>query len=89
MKYRLCRSMKVCDQIKVAILILLRHWLSIWIHPTLQQPPKQKITDPDELQEYRLRKRKEFEDNIRKNRSSIGNWIKYTKWEESQHEIAR
>eukprot|EP00057_Strongylocentrotus_purpuratus_P011966 XP_011666440.1 PREDICTED: crooked neck-like protein 1 isoform X3 [Strongylocentrotus purpuratus] len=52
-------------------------------------PPKQKITDPDELQEYRLRKRKEFEDNIRKNRSMVGNWIKYAKWEESQNEIAR
>ncbi|XP_038072799.1 crooked neck-like protein 1 [Patiria miniata] len=52
-------------------------------------PPKQKITDPDELQEYRLRKRKEFEDNIRKNRSSVTNWIKYASWEESQREIDR
>ncbi|XP_072167131.1 crooked neck-like protein 1 [Diadema setosum] len=52
-------------------------------------PPKQKITDPDELQEYRLRKRKEFEDSIRKNRSSVGNWINYAKWEQSQHEIDR
>ena len=26
------------------------------------KPPKQKITDPDELHEYRTRKRKEFED---------------------------
>ena len=33
MKYRLCRSMKVCDQIKVAILMLLRHWLSIMNPP--------------------------------------------------------
>ncbi|XP_072032048.1 crooked neck-like protein 1 [Amphiura filiformis] len=52
-------------------------------------PPKQKITDPDELQAYRLRKRKEFEDNIRKNRSSIPNWIKYAQWETSQQEIDR
>lgn len=31
-------------------------------------PPKQKISDPEELAEYRLKKRKGFEDNIRKNR---------------------
>ena len=31
-------------------------------------PPRQKITDPTELAEYRMRKRKGFEDNIRKNR---------------------
>ncbi|KXJ29758.1 crooked neck-like protein 1 [Exaiptasia diaphana] len=52
-------------------------------------PPKQKISDPDELAEYKLRKRKEFEDNIRKNRSSISNWLKYAQWEESQREIQR
>ncbi|KAH8028453.1 hypothetical protein HPB51_016904 [Rhipicephalus microplus] len=47
-------------------------------------PPKQKISDPEELAEYQLRKRKGFEDNIRKNRSVISNWIKYAQWEESQ-----
>ncbi|PIK60198.1 putative crooked neck-like protein 1-like [Apostichopus japonicus] len=52
-------------------------------------PPKQKITDPEELQEYKLRKRKEFEDNLRKNRSVMGNWIKYAAWEDSQNEIDR
>ena len=52
-------------------------------------PPKQKITDPDELQEYRLRKRKFFEDNIRKNRSTVSNWLKYAAWEETQKEIQR
>ena len=31
-------------------------------------PPKQKITDPQELAEFRMKKRKTFEDNIRKNR---------------------
>ena len=53
------------------------------------QPPKQKISDPDELASYRLRKRKGFEDNIRKNRSVITNWLKYAGWEESQQEIQR
>lgn len=52
-------------------------------------PPKQKISDPEELADYRLRKRKAFEDNIRKNRIVVGNWLKYAKWEESQGEIQR
>ncbi|KAI8785071.1 crooked neck-like protein 1, partial [Biomphalaria glabrata] len=52
-------------------------------------PPKQKISDPEELADYRMRKRKMFEDNIRKNRSVMTNWIKYAQWEESQKEIQR
>ncbi|CAG0883503.1 unnamed protein product [Darwinula stevensoni] len=52
-------------------------------------PPKQKISDPEELRDYRMRKRKQFEDNIRKNRGLISNWIKYAQWEESQREIQR
>lgn len=52
-------------------------------------PPKQKISDPEELQAYRLRQRKMFEDNIRKNRTQMVNWIKYAGWEESQKEIQR
>ncbi|KAK6017307.1 HAT repeat protein, partial [Ostertagia ostertagi] len=52
-------------------------------------PPKTKITDPDELAEFQRKKRKEFEDGIRKNRMQIANWIKYGKWEESIGEIQR
>lgn len=52
-------------------------------------PPKTKITDPDELAEFQRRKRKEFEDGIRKNRMQIANWIKYGKWEESIGELQR
>jgi len=52
-------------------------------------PPKQKITDKTELAEYRMRKRKQFEDNIRKNRSVMVNWIKYARWEEEQQEYQR
>nr|CAJ38789.1 crooked neck protein [Platynereis dumerilii] len=55
----------------------------------VQPPPKQKISDEAELKEYRLRKRKAFEDNIRKNRSLMTNWLKYAQWEESQKEIQR
>ena len=53
------------------------------------QPPKQKISDPHELADYQHRKRKVFEDSIRKNRLSIATWIKYAHWEESQKEIQR
>jgi crooked neck len=41
------------------------------------------------LADYQLRKRKAFEDELRKNRSVITNWIKYAKWEESQKELQR
>lgn len=55
----------------------------------LPPPPKQKISDPAELADYQLRRRKQFEDNIRKNRTVISNWLKYAQWEESQKEIQR
>ncbi|KXS18003.1 pre-mRNA-splicing factor clf1 [Gonapodya prolifera JEL478] len=57
-----------------------------------EAPPKiplQKIVDREELDEYKLKKRKEFEDKIRRNRTHIGHWIKYATWEESQHEYER
>ncbi|KAK9114221.1 hypothetical protein Syun_021018 [Stephania yunnanensis] len=53
------------------------------------RPPKQKITDHTELADYRLRKRKEFEDLIRRVRWNSNVWIKYAKWEESQKDFAR
>jgi len=53
------------------------------------RPPKQKITDSNELSEYRLRKRKEFEDHIRRVRHIPTVWVKYAKWEESQKDFAR
>ncbi|VBB25931.1 unnamed protein product [Acanthocheilonema viteae] len=52
-------------------------------------PPKTKISDPEELAEYQRKRRKEFEDNIRKNRSQIANWVKYAKWEENIGEMQR
>eukprot|EP00049_Salpingoeca_infusionum_P017943 m.355058 g.355058 ORF g.355058 m.355058 type:complete len:665 (+) comp17170_c0_seq1:140-2134(+) len=51
--------------------------------------PKQNISDPEELNEFRLSKRKIYEDNIRRNRGNVGNWIKYALWEETQGEIER
>ncbi|CAH8278126.1 unnamed protein product [Arabidopsis lyrata] len=51
--------------------------------------PKQKITDSTELSDYRLRRRKEFEDQIRRARWNIQVWVKYAQWEESQMDYAR
>ncbi|KAG8382152.1 hypothetical protein BUALT_Bualt05G0046900 [Buddleja alternifolia] len=53
------------------------------------RPPKQKITDATELGDYRLRKRKEYEDLIRRVRWNKSVWVKYAKWEESQKDFAR
>ena len=40
------------------------------------KPPTQKITDVTELNEYRLRKRKEFEDLVRRVRWNVSIWVK-------------
>ena len=40
------------------------------------KPPTQKITDITELNEYRLRKRKEFEDLVRRVRWNSSVWVK-------------
>lgn len=53
------------------------------------KPPRQQITDKDELQEYRTRRRKEFEDAIRMQRQHLGNYIKYAMFEEQQQEFER
>ena len=42
------------------------------------KPPKQKITDQTELDEYRLRKRKEYEDLVRRVRWNSSIWVKVT-----------
>lgn len=52
-------------------------------------PPKQKIQDAEELADYQMRQRKGFEDNIRKNRIVMSNWLKYAKWEEKQNQVDR
>jgi crooked neck len=57
--------------------------------PEEAQAPRQRIADEDELQMYRVRKRKEFEDIIRRQRQNIGAWTKYAQWEASQQEFRR
>ncbi|VDB87076.1 unnamed protein product [Peniophora sp. CBMAI 1063] len=51
--------------------------------------PKQRVEDFEELNEYRGRKRKEFEERIRRNRGSIKEWLQYANWEASQNEFNR
>ncbi|KAK9493218.1 hypothetical protein V1508DRAFT_416653 [Lipomyces doorenjongii] len=56
--------------------------------PSLQIP-KQRIADLEELHEFQGRKRKEYEDALRRNRLNINQWIRYAQWELEQKEFAR
>ncbi|KAF8513591.1 protein prenylyltransferase [Hysterangium stoloniferum] len=51
--------------------------------------PKQRVEDYEELHEYRGRKRKEFEERIRRTRGSLKEWTSYASWEASQGEFDR
>ncbi|KAK6778711.1 hypothetical protein RDI58_025429 [Solanum bulbocastanum] len=51
--------------------------------------PKQKITDPTEVADYLLRKRKEFESLISRVGWNKSVWVKYAEWEESQKDLKR
>ncbi|QRW25632.1 pre-mRNA-splicing factor CLF1 [Rhizoctonia solani] len=46
--------------------------------------PRQRVEDFEELHEYRGRKRKEFEERIRRTRGSVKEWQAYASWEASQ-----
>ncbi|KAK6202767.1 cell cycle control protein [Scheffersomyces amazonensis] len=43
--------------------------------------PAQSIQDLDELRSFQLKKRKEYEQQLNKNRLNFGQWIRYAKWE--------
>ena len=53
------------------------------------QAPTQRFADLEELHEYQGRKRKEFEDYVRRNRVNLKNWTSYAQWELEQKEFAR
>jgi crooked neck len=54
------------------------------------KPPELKLTDPEELAEYRQSKRKQFEDNVRRvGRWNNGVWVKYAEWEVTQSDYRR
>ncbi|KAF9616182.1 hypothetical protein IFM89_028958 [Coptis chinensis] len=55
----------------------------------IQKPVKHKITDSEELLEYRLQKRKEFEDKVRGRSKDLAVWIRYAQWEVSQKDFSR
>ncbi|OMO75157.1 RNA-processing protein, HAT helix [Corchorus olitorius] len=55
----------------------------------VQRPAKRKLVDIDEVDDYRLKKRKEFEDNISRHRGDTSLWIKYAQWEALQKEFNR
>ncbi|SPQ18997.1 78ed392a-4d69-4ef4-8b9b-1589e1c09182 [Thermothielavioides terrestris] len=56
---------------------------------TALQKPTQRFADLEELKEYQGRKRREFEDYIRRNRLRLANWFQYAQWELEQKEFAR
>ena len=51
--------------------------------------PTQRFADLEELHEYQGRKRKEFEDYVRRNRINMRNWMQYAQWELEQKEYKR
>lgn len=53
------------------------------------QAPTQRFADLEELHEYQGRKRKEFEDYVRRNRVNMNNWMRYAQWELEQKEYRR
>lgn len=55
----------------------------------LTKPPEWEITDVEELNEYRLKKRRDFEGWILHQRKSIATYTRYAKWEEQQGELSR
>lgn len=53
------------------------------------QAPTQRFADLEELHEFQGRKRKGFEDYVRRNRVNLNNWMRYATWELEQKEFAR
>lgn len=52
--------------------------------------PKQSIQDLDELRSFQLTKRKEYEQQLNKNRLNFGQWLRYAKWEvKHNHDFPR
>ncbi|KAL5314068.1 hypothetical protein ACEPPN_018492 [Leptodophora sp. 'Broadleaf-Isolate-01'] len=53
------------------------------------EKPTQRFADLEELHEFQGRKRKEFEDYVRRNRINMNNWMRYAQWELEQKEFKR
>ncbi len=53
------------------------------------QAPTQRFADLEELHEFQGRKRREYEDYVRRTRLSLKNWLQYASFEIEQKEFAR
>ncbi|KAH6685226.1 pre-mRNA-splicing factor CLF1 [Plectosphaerella plurivora] len=53
------------------------------------QAPTQRFADLEELHEFQGRKRREFEEYVRRNRVNLNNWTRYAEWEIQNKELAR
>eukprot|EP01086_Lenisia_limosa_P016182 TRINITY_DN5810_c0_g1_i1.p1 TRINITY_DN5810_c0_g1~~TRINITY_DN5810_c0_g1_i1.p1 ORF type:complete len:684 (+),score=200.69 TRINITY_DN5810_c0_g1_i1:29-2080(+) len=51
--------------------------------------PRSKVTDGDELKEFRTQKRTEFEERLRRDRMKIKEWLRYGKFEADQGDYER
>lgn len=51
--------------------------------------PTQRFADLEELHEFQSRRRREFEEYVRRNRLDFGNWLRYAAWELEQKEFRR
>ena len=51
--------------------------------------PKQFIADEEEMYDYQMKKRTEYEASVQRQRNYMGNWLKYAKWEENLGEFRR
>jgi crooked neck len=54
----------------------------------VRKPPAQFITDKEELLNYQNNKRRDFENQIRRQRNHVGTWCRYALWEASLKEFA-
>lgn len=52
-------------------------------------PPRITFADETELNNYRLGKRKDFEESLRLKRNNVGIWLRYARWEEDQKDFRR
>ncbi|KAK1402967.1 crooked neck-like protein 1 [Heracleum sosnowskyi] len=58
-------------------------------HQVISSLIKTPITDSNELSDYRLRKRKGFEDLIRRQNNNVSIYVKYANWEAQQNDVPR
>jgi len=51
--------------------------------------PKLRLTDPEEIADYKERTRRGYEDSLRRQKHHMGTWIKYAEWEANIGEVQR